>query len=149
MKKSNNGNKDNNRDFSKGAFWVCFSVLLVIAPVFLPYFFQLLQGKKVDMKPDALDISLLVYSVSCSLLYLCFECPHIKRIARKFNKIVSISFAIFSIVFYIHSNSSNESPDNIGLFICIGLFVIFYASISGYLMTNSENNNKDLGDNNA
>lgn len=141
MQNTNKPDKCNNSDFSDGDRWIFFSVILVVSPVFIPYIFDFLQGKTINMRPDALDISLLVYSVSCSLFYLCFECPSIKKYIRKTNKIISFIFAIFSIVFYIHSKSSKKTPDNIDTFIYIGLFVIFYTIIAGHKMSDLENKN--------
>lgn len=134
-----------NHDFSAGARWVFYSVLIVIAPVFVPYIYTLLQGKTINMEDDALDISLLVYSVSCGLLYLCFESNIIKKWFRKLNKVLSGVFFIFSIAFYIHVESSKIMPLNIDTFINIGLFFIVYAAIIGYVISNKEDS---IGDNN-
>lgn len=130
---------ETNLDFSAGFYWILFSVLLVIAPVFLPYAFTLLQGKTIDMTKDALDISLLVYSVSCGLLFLCLESKKIKKTLRKINKIISCTFFAFSVCFYIHVDSSDKLPDNINVFIYIGLLFIVYTIVMGYIIANKEN----------
>lgn len=127
-----------NHDFSAGARWIFYSVLIVIAPVFVPYIYTFLQGKTINIEKDALDISLLVYSVSCGLLYLCFESNIIKKWFRKLNKVLSGIFFAFSIIFYIHIESSETIPDNINTFIKIGLFFIVYATIMGYIISNKE-----------
>lgn len=146
---TNENDVKNNKDFSKADYWVFFSIIIVIAPVFVPYLFDLLQGKSINMSKDALDISLLVYSVSCSLLYLCVESTHIFKYLRKSNKIISFISAVFAIIFYIHTKSKNTLPDKIDSFIKIGLFIILYTFVFGYIIATIENKKQESGESNA
>ncbi len=141
MKQKSSGNNNRKQDFSEGAFWVFFSVLLVIAPVYVPYAYDFLQGKNINMIPDALEISLLVYSVSCSLLYLCFESTHISKDLRIFGKFLSFVAAVFSIVFYISNVSDSKTPDRIELFVIIGGISIPIMYILGYIISCREDKN--------